>query len=100
MAFWAALTGWELRKGSLPDFQSLLRPTGLPLRLLLQRREDDDGPGRAHIDFAAEDVAVEAARHRALGADTVRVESFWTTLRDPAGLEYCITARNPMTGMV
>ena len=97
--FWATLTGWELRVGALPAFRSLLRPAGIPLRLLLQRTDDQAGPGRAHLDLAALDVGAEAARHRALGADVVRVEAFWTTLRDPAGLEYCITARDPATGL-
>ena len=35
--FWAALTGWERRPGSLAEFDFLIRPDGMPLRLLLQR---------------------------------------------------------------
>jgi len=30
-----------------------------------------------------------------LGAEVVRVAEHWTTLRDPAGLLYCITDRDP-----
>lgn len=49
-----------------------------------------------HLDFAAEDVAATVARHVGLGASVVRrVPGQWTTLRDPAGREYCVTARSP-----
>ena len=100
-AFWAALTGWELRPGSRPEFSYLVRPPSLPLRLLLQRLGDD---GRAcagaHLDLACDDVAAEAERHKALGAAVVREMPNWTALADPAGLAYCVTRRNPGTGQL
>jgi hypothetical protein len=40
------------------------------------------------------------ARHEALGAHRVREMEYWTTLRDPTGLEYCITIRDPDSGTV
>jgi Glyoxalase-like domain len=52
----------------------------------------------AHPDLACDDVDAETTRHEALGATVVRVMPNWTTLRDPAGLSYCITRRNPDTG--
>jgi hypothetical protein len=49
-----------------------------------------------HVDLACDDVDEEVARHRVLGASVVRrVPGEWTTLRDPAGREYCVTARSP-----
>ncbi len=97
--FWAGLTGWERRRGSLPEFDYLERPDGVPLRVLLQRLGDDDsGVVRAHLDLASEDREAEVARHTALGAVVVRRTDRWTTLRDPAGRDYCVTHRDPGTG--
>jgi hypothetical protein len=93
-AFWAALTGWERRPVDLPEFDVLVRPAGQPLRLLLQRT--GGSAAGVHVDLACDAVAVEVARHVALGASVVRrVPGDWTTLRDPAGREYCVTARSP-----
>jgi hypothetical protein len=98
-AFWAALTGWERREGSQPEFSHLVRPGGMPLRLLLQRTGDEPGrPVRAHVDLACDDVSAERRRHESLGAVPIRTMPGWTTMRDPAGLEYCITRRTPDTG--
>jgi predicted enzyme related to lactoylglutathione lyase len=95
-SFWALLTGWELQAGGLPEFRRLSTPSDLPLQVLLQRLEPDDAQGiRAHLDFSADDVDAEGARHEALGAEVVRRMPHWTTLRDPAGLHYCITDRTP-----
>ena len=71
-----------------------IRPTGQPLRILLQRMDEPD-PTRAHVDFSCDDVPVEVARHEGLGARVVRRTEGWTTLRDPIGLLYCITRRVP-----
>ncbi len=93
--FWAELTGWP-RRSSSDEFVNLLRPAAVPLRLLLQKLgEDDGGPARAHADLACDDVPSERSRHRELGAELVRIAEHWTTLRDPAGLLYCITDRDP-----
>ena len=95
LRFWAELTGWPQRSSSA-EFVNLIRPATVPLRLLLQRLgEDDDGPARAHADLASDDVPAERLRHQALGAELVRIAEHWTTLRDPAGLVYCITDRDP-----
>lgn len=92
--FWQELTGWPVRATDLPEFAYLERPAGMPLRLLLQRT----GSAHAgmHVDLACDDVAAEVDRHVSLGARVVReVPGDWTTLRDPAGREYCVTARHP-----
>ncbi len=92
--FWSALTGWQRRPAGLPEFDFLVRPAGMPLRLLLQRT--GAGPAGMHVDLACADVPAEVARHVALGASVVRrVPGDWTTLRDPSGREYCVTARWP-----
>jgi predicted enzyme related to lactoylglutathione lyase len=93
-AFWSSLTGWKRQPSDLAEFESLARPAGMPLRILLQRIATPV-PGM-HPDLACDDVAAEVARHVALGAQVVReVPGDWTTLRDPAGREYCVTARSP-----
>lgn len=95
--FWSALTGWEVHHGDLPEFDHLIRPPHVPLRILLQRLgHADSGPVRAHVDFACDDVGKERQRQETHGAVTVRIAEHWTTLRDPAGLEYCLTDRNPL----
>ena len=73
----------------------------MPLRLLLQRlTEDEPGGAHLHIDWACDDWDSETSRHVALGASVVRIMRYWTTLFDPAGLTYCVTARNPDTGVL
>jgi Glyoxalase-like domain len=94
-AFWAELTGWERRAGARPEFEYLVRPHGIPLRLLLQRLDDARQPAcGAHLDLACDEVS----RHLDLGASVERRTADWVTLRDPAGLAYCITRRDPGTG--
>jgi predicted enzyme related to lactoylglutathione lyase len=92
-AFWEAVTGWELRDTTYPEFLELAGPERLALGLLLQRRDDSDGPARAHPDIAAGDGAAElVAHHVRLGATVTRAHPRWTAMRDPAGLPYCVTA--------
>jgi hypothetical protein len=97
-AFWARLTGWEHTPGRFQEFTSLERPEGQPLRLLLQRLESDEGPVRAHFDLSSADRVAEVVRHRSLDAELVSETGNWTVLRDPAGMEYCVTDRDPATG--
>lgn len=99
--FWSTFTGWPYHPASLPEFGVLERPLAMPLRVLLQRLGDDDTRtvASAHLDLAAgDDVDALAAHHVALGAELVQAHERWTTLRDPAGLAYCLTHRNPATG--
>ncbi|MFF7748183.1 VOC family protein [Streptomyces sp. NPDC007971] len=96
-AFWAALTGWVLRDGSLPEFRALVPPAGLPVRILLQRL-GGERPASAHLDLACADIEATRARHERLGAARVHRGPHWTVLRDPAGGTYCLTGRDPGTG--
>lgn len=96
MKFWSALTGWSVEPGDVVDeFERLSWRAELPVRFLLQRLDDSDGRVRAHLDFAAVDRADEVARQVAMGATRVRDGRGWTVLRDPGGMEYCVTDRHP-----
>ena len=53
-----------------------------------------------HLDLAVSDRDAETARHLGLGASLVGVHSHWTVLCDPTGLAYCLTDRNPETGVL
>jgi len=99
-AFWAAELGGEALAGSRPEFRALVRPLGIPLRVLLQRLDEPTGPVRAHLDLATTDRAAETARHVALGATVAGHGPRWTVLHDPTGLAYCVTDRNPTTGLL
>ncbi len=103
-AFWADLTGWELRTSAThPELAHLARPDGIPLRMLLQRLGDDGwNLVSAHLDLASSDRAAETKRHERLGAviEQVRPGPGWTVLIDPTGARYCITDRDPRTGLV
>lgn len=99
-AFWADLTGWELALTSASYMRQLVRPVGMPLRVLLQRRDVGTGPVTAHLDLASSDREAEVARHVALGARVDGGGPRWTRLRDPAGKLYCVTDRDPVTGLL
>lgn len=102
-AFWAAVLDAEPELlVSRPEF-TWLRPSAAisghwALDVLLQRLDRADGPVAAHLDLGTTDRPAEVARHVALGAEEVTREEFWTVLRDPAGLAYCVTDRDPATG--
>lgn len=98
--FWSALTGCELRPGSRPEFAYLARPDGIPVRLLLQRRDHavPGDPVTGHVDFACADIQRLAAEHAVAGARVLSVFPVWIVLADPTGREYCLTARDPRTG--
>lgn len=101
--FWSGLTGWPVRASSRAEMTVLDRPAGMPLRLMLHELGADDSREvvTAHLDLAC-GPAVEqvAAHHVALGASRVAPGHGWTVLRDPAGAVYCLTGRDPVTGLV
>ncbi len=100
-AFWEALTGCAQRDSSVSaDFRSLERPPGQPLRFLLQRLGEREGTAGAHLDLATTDRAAETERHCDLGAEVLAEHGRWTVLADPTGRAYCITDRDPETGML
>ena len=102
VAFWSELTGWKRHSGSRPEFTALERPAGLPIRVLLQRRSEAPAGDRvtAHVDFAGDDIDALAERHVAAGARIIARQSHWVTLTDPTGQPYCLTGRDPRTGLL
>jgi hypothetical protein len=98
-AFWAELTGWELFAVGRPEFRRLRTPVGQPLKILQQRLDSPGGPVPAHLDLATDDRTAEVRRHEQLGASVAAVHSGWTVMTPPAGPVYCITDRDPDTGL-
>ena len=118
LAFWMRLTGW-LPPRPEPDDSGLLpltRPDGMPLRLLTQRLGAGGAGGTrkagatggsvrhggsvtAHVDLACADRAATTREHEALGARVESVHEGWTVLRAPGGRRYCVTERDPLTGV-
>lgn len=98
--FWAELTRSEVsRHPKFPEYASLpLAKQGLALSMLVQALGDDDGrtQAHAHLDISAgERKAAVVAHHLGLGATVSSEFEHWSVLRDPAGLDYCITDRAP-----
>ena len=100
-AFWAGCTGWPALEARSDEFRGLGRPDGMPLRWLFQRRAMSDTglDARCHLDLACDDIAHTERSHVELGA-TVVARRFWTVMADPAGIEYCLTPRDPDTGLL
>ncbi|PRY56037.1 VOC family protein [Glycomyces artemisiae] len=97
LAFWSGFTDWPRSTSDNGEFRRLLPPPGLPVHFLLQRL-DSAAPGqdtKAHLDFSCADVEAETARHAAVGAVPVRRHRHWQVMRDPVGLEYCLTDKAP-----
>lgn len=99
-AFWSDLTGWSLHESSLAEFRHLTRPSHQPFRFLLQRRGEDHDHVRVHLDISSQDRVGEVARHVALGARIQVQTGLFTVLRDPGGATYCVTDRDPATGLL
>jgi hypothetical protein len=100
VGFWAGLTGWEVRgAGDDNEFTALVRPADIPVKLLLQRLDDETGPVTGHLDLASEDRDAEVAALVALGAREEGRHPDWTVMRDPVGRVFCVTDRKPATGV-
>lgn len=98
-AFWAALLGSELHRSARHDeFAFVRRGPGHPLRLMLQRRATPEGPATGHLDLACDDVDGSLDLHVAAGATLVGRHRYWSVLRDPGSLPYCLTHRDPDWG--
>lgn len=97
--FWSSLTGWEIRRLDDADFDRLMTPPELPVRILLQRCHDEAGVVRGHLDIATDDRPAEIDRLVALGASVGPEHSGWTVTPPPAGPLVCVTDRDPETGL-
>lgn len=100
VAFWSEVTGTPVTTGLTPSFARILPPPGRPMRILLQRLESDAERVTAHPDLASADRAADTEAHVALGAELVQVNTLWTVLRAPGGQVYCLTDRDPATGLL
>ncbi|WP_416968429.1 VOC family protein [Streptomyces sp. 4F14] len=96
--FTALLPTWTTTPSPLPEFHVLVPPPGLPVRLLLQRT-DQEQPLSAHLDLATSPNTPEVrSHHEESGARTVAEFPYWTVMRDPGNSLYCLTARDAETG--
>ncbi|MCD0446618.1 hypothetical protein LO763_23655 [Glycomyces sp. A-F 0318] len=97
LMFWQSLTGWPQTGKDWREFRRLVPPREIPLHFLLQRLDSaEQGQSTAaHIDLSCVGVEAETERHVALGAEALRRHQYWQVMRDPAGLTYCITDKNP-----
>lgn len=103
--FWAALTGWGAKEVGEPEFRALEQPEGIPVRFLLQRVGGDAGEGAAqvvtgHPDLSCVDRDRSVREWTRAGAEVVDPHRWWTVMRDPEGLVFCLTDRHPATGVV
>ncbi len=90
--FWRGLLGGRWADSSSREFAGKWHDdAGSPVQLLFQRLEEPIGPVRAHLDIGSFDVAAEVQRLVDLGATAVGFGRGWQTLRDPAGLLFCVT---------
>ena len=67
------------------------------MQLLLHRLGDDDGGTtvRAHLDLGTDDLELETQRLTDAGATRLWDGRGWITLRDPAGMLFCVTGNSP-----
>ena len=97
LAFWTEATGWTPERARRPEYDRLRPPASSPLRLLVQRLDEDDAgeSTRVHLDIGTDDIDAEAARVESLGARRVRRIDRWVVFADPAGLPFCVTPQPP-----
>jgi hypothetical protein len=96
VAFWRALLPGRWVDSPAPEFAGKWHDdAGSPLQLLFQRLDEPHGPVRAHLDHGTDDLRAEVRRLRGLGAEDIGPGRGWHTLRDPAGLAFCVTENAP-----
>jgi hypothetical protein len=96
--FWSELTGWAVTQSSRPEYVRLQTPAFMPVRVLLQRL--DGGSTSAHLDIATNDRAAERERLSLLGATEARNGPAWTVMTGPDSSVFCVTDRDPDTGLL
>lgn len=97
VAFWRDLLGERWTDSSSAEFAGKWHDDdGSPVQLLFQVLEELTGGARAHLDLGTDDVAAETQRLVQLGAADVGPGSGWHTLRDPAGVLFCVTGNSPL----
>jgi len=97
IAFWNALTGWSVHPSRYAEFAALARPNSVPVRLSFQRVGDPRAG--VHPDLACRRARIAQKEHEQLGAVFDHRRPRWTVMVAPAGMRYCVTDRNPTTGL-
>jgi hypothetical protein len=93
LAFWRGAIGQPMKRlEAHPEYHGA-QLHGQQAWLLIQRL--GDGPPRIHLDFHTDDLDAEVVRLEALGAQRVQRLPNWWTMKDPAGLPFCIVLDPP-----
>ena len=95
--FWSDLTGWAVVPSSRPEFARLRTPAAFPVRILLHRL--GTGATSGHLDLATDDRTAEVERLGRLGAVAAGGGPGWTVMTGPDGSAFCVTDRDPDTGL-
>ncbi|ALG83347.1 VOC family protein [Gordonia phthalatica] len=95
--FWSVLTGKGPIDTAGRDEVALNHSPRLSLQVVILRT--DEGEASAHTALAANNVDDEVERHEDWGATVVSRDGDTVRMADPAGRLYCITHRNPRTGV-
>ncbi|EGD54144.1 VOC family protein [Gordonia neofelifaecis] len=97
VAFWADLTGKDAGDTTAVDEVALNNSPRLSLQVVILRTGED--VASAHTGIAASNLSDEVERHEDWGATIVERCDDSVRMADPSGRLYCITARNPRTGL-
>lgn len=95
--FWHSITGWPVKPARYTEFSSLVRPADVPVRLSFQRVGDPQAG--IHPDLACRRSKLAQREHEQLGAVFDHRRPRWTVMVGPAGIRYCLTDRDPTTGL-
>ncbi len=102
LRFWQQLTGWTFVRSAAHPELGWLAPEWAAdrraLRLIVQRTGDETSVVGCHLDIAARNVAAVVSYLESVGATAVAGLDGWSVMRDPTGVEFCVTARDPATG--
>jgi catechol 2,3-dioxygenase-like lactoylglutathione lyase family enzyme len=94
--FWAGALGREVADNASEHFALLKPGDGGPPMMFIKVPEGKTAKNRVHLDLSAADPQAEVARLVGLGAEHVHDKAEWgvewTTLRDPEGNEFCVSA--------
>lgn len=99
-AFWSGVLGIDVDAGNDESgafFQSIgMKGSMTPAMMFIQVPEGKSAKNRMHLDLATPDMAAEVERLVALGGTVVHEKNEhnvnWTTLTDPEGNEFCVSA--------
>ena len=97
VAFWNAFTGWPVDPSRYSDFRALSRPEWIPVRLTFQRVGNPEAG--IHPDVACRRSMITQREHEQLGAVFDERRPRWAVMVAPSGLRYCVTDRDPATGL-